>query len=147
MLRRSEGPMPWCGGCHRTRLTVAFSKAMITFLLSTKRHIINDNSCHKSSFGHADRAISMTSVSLRDEMLRRYPTCRTHRLPRNSGRWRRPKAGSSRSILGDGDNFSQTTDWHKLFTAVVRKDADHSRTFHCCHGAVGQVQQRLPSRL
>ena len=47
---------------------VVFSKPTSTFWHSTKRHSTNVNSCHTSSFGHADRAISrMIPMSLRDE--------------------------------------------------------------------------------
>ena len=53
--------LPW------DRPMVAFSKAAFIFLRSTKRHLTSDNSCHTGSFGHANRAISSTSISLRDQ--------------------------------------------------------------------------------
>ena len=42
---------------------------------------------------------------------------------------------------------SQTTKKQKMFTAVIHKDADHTRVFHCCHGAVGQDNQRSSGKL
>ena len=44
------------------RLIVALSQAASTFRLTTKQHSTNDNSCYSSSFGHANRAISVISI-------------------------------------------------------------------------------------
>lgn len=69
-------------------------------------------------------------------------TCRTRRLLENIKRW-----------LVDLDSWrcpellTKTIKQHKKFTAVIHKDANHTRTFHCCHGAVGRDYQRSPSRL
>lgn len=41
----------------------------------------------------------------------------------------------------------QTTKTPKKNTALMRKDAGHSRTSHCFHGTVRQDNQRSPSRL
>ena len=56
--------LPWDG------VIVPFPKATYDayfFLPSTKRHSTNDNSCRTSSFGYVDCAISVLSLSLRDE--------------------------------------------------------------------------------
>ena len=46
---------------------VSFAKATSTFWLLIKSHSTSDNSGHTSSCGHADRAISIISMSLREE--------------------------------------------------------------------------------
>ena len=127
----------------------------VCFLLSTKRHSTSDNSCCTSSFGHADRAISIISMTPRYDPICFGVACRTRGILRNSlysGGCRGPKAidSFSNSILGDAHNFlTHTTKKHKMFTAVVHKDADHTRTPYCCHDAViiGKYHQSSPSRL
>ena len=125
----------------------------VCFLLSTKRHSTSDNSCCTSSFGHADRAISIISMTPRYDPICFGVACRTRGILRNSlysGGCRGPKAidSFSNSILGDAHNFlTHTTKKHKMFTAVVHKDADHTRTFHCCRGAVEYDRQRSAGRL
>ena len=77
----------------RDRLIVAFSKAASVFSLSTKRHSTSDNSCYTSSFGHANRAMSIISMSLRYDPVWLGVACRTHRLVSNIlyfGGWRGP---------------------------------------------------------
>jgi len=111
------------------------------FLSSTKRHSTSNNCCYTSSFGHADRAISIISMRIWDETNWFGVACRTHRLLSNSlysGGWRGPKAGWSNSVLLRNwpPRLIQTTKKHTMSTAVIHKDADHTRTFHCCHAAM-----------
>jgi len=74
---------------------------------------------------------------------------RTRRLknPQYSGSWGRLVAGSSNSIIGDGQMFSQRPPkTGKMFTAVTREEDDHTRPFRCCHGAIGQNHQTVTAQ-
>ena len=55
--------------------------------------------------------------------------------------------GQKVPILGDGQTFHRPPKSTKICTAVIYKDAGHTRPFHCCHGALEQDHQRSPSRL
>ena len=52
----------------RAWLIVAFSKATCSFWLSSERQSTNYTSCHKSLLENVDRAISITSFSLRESL-------------------------------------------------------------------------------
>ena len=68
---------------------------------------------------------------------------------KKTGFWRLKRAKSWLVELGSRPwlLLTQITKKHALFTAVIRKDADHTRTFHCSHGALRQDHQRSAGRL
>ena len=79
--RRPANPVPWCGGCRGFDSLWHSPKLRLLFDLLRNTTQQNDNSCYSSSFGHANRAISVIpirylsdiyqiSMSLQDEMSR-----------------------------------------------------------------------------
>ena len=96
------------------------------------------NSCYTSPSGDVDRTTSRTSLSLHDG-----PVCfgATYRVAPSS-----PKSPAFWRLKGDQNLASRIRFYAmaKLFFTQPkkrhrngkRKDADHTRTFHCCHDAV-----------
>lgn len=76
--------------------------------------------------------------------------CQNHRFLQNT-LFLRLRRAQSRLVGSDSSQvmklFPQTTKNLKTLTTVCYKVADHTRTFHCCHTAVGQDYQRPLSRL
>lgn len=122
---------------------MAVSNDSSTFCCRMEHRITNPNFWHTSPLEHEHRAISMMSLSLRDEM---YAPASIY-FP---GFWRLEGVESC-PVGCDSWPWSersiQITESLKTFTAVVRIDTYQTRTVNCCHGAEEQNQQRSPYRV